>query len=97
MLLSWVILIVNPPKDRSNPNYQAIAILKMLNFTDLAKYHSEKGRTDITHKVNRIDYQFSNNKLLLHTIHTFTQNIPNPFFYNDHYINRQIFLPKTEN
>ncbi|EXX60342.1 hypothetical protein RirG_180830 [Rhizophagus irregularis DAOM 197198w] len=73
-------------KNKSDPNYPSIRLLKNNGYKDMIKYHQESLDNNSTHNTNRIDYHFGNTYLLEQSIHSYTQSIPQSFFNTDHNI-----------
>ncbi|CAB5356960.1 unnamed protein product [Rhizophagus irregularis] len=73
-------------KNKSDPNYPSIRLLKNNGYKDMIKYHQDSLDNNSTHKMNRIDYHFGNTYLLEQSIHSYTQSIPQSFFNTDHKI-----------
>ncbi|CAB4386713.1 unnamed protein product [Rhizophagus irregularis] len=73
-------------KQKSDPNYPSIRLLKNNGYKDMIKYHQDSLDNNSTHKKNRIDYHFGNTYLLEQSIHSYTQSIPQSFFNTDHKI-----------
>ncbi|GET53123.1 hypothetical protein GLOIN_2v1579716 [Rhizophagus irregularis DAOM 181602=DAOM 197198] len=73
-------------KNKSDPNYPSIRLLKNNRYKDIIKYHQVSLDNNSTHSTNRIDYHYGNPNLLEQSIHSYTQSIPQSFFNTDHNI-----------